>query len=174
MPVEKHDFGHHDLIIVSMIHGIAGHFPVRVTCWVLSAILLNMGFVLVGRPDFFHEQKVYLFMARVGSPEFWGITCILLGILRVLSLIINGTVPWFHWTPHMRSGLATLSCLIWFQFTIGFLTTPLSGLGVAVYPFLLLLDFYNAFMASIEAASEVNIREHTTCSSKEGQVEHER
>ena len=147
---------HHNLIVVSMVHGIAGHFPLRVTCWVLSAILANIGFVLIGRPDFFHEQPVYMFMARVGPPEWWGDVCLILGSSRIVALVINGSFPWFHWSAHIRSFLAAGCCLIWFQLSLGFLTTPLSGLGVAVYPFLMLLEIYNALTAAQEAASDTN------------------
>lgn len=139
------------MIVVSIVKGIADHFPKRVTNWMLSGMLANIGFVLINRPGLFYEQPTYAFMVRLGSSDQWGVACVVLGGLRLMALVVNGTFAGFRWSAHCRSVLSSVTCLVWLQLVLGCQLEGSTGLGVAVYPFLLFLEIYDAFSAAQEA-----------------------
>lgn len=139
-----------------MQHGLEPHmivvrfqqtFPLRVAEWAAAGILISMGVVLMLNPGIFtmvqHEA-----MRRLAPQPVWGFACFMIGLARFIALVINGA---WRASPHIRAACAFLSCFVWLQFALGLAASAVVTTGLAVYPWLLLLDTYNVFRASADA-----------------------
>ena len=79
----------------------------------------------------------------------WGTACILIGGARLAFLFVNGL---WRRSPHLRLLGAFAACFFWFQITAGFVFAGTWSTGLAIYPVLFLLDFYNILRAATDAA----------------------
>lgn len=122
-------------------------FPLRVSEWAMSAVLVNLGVLILCNPEVF-EQPQHAAMARMAGPYIWGWACLVMGVVRATALIINGA---WRASPHIRALTAFLSCFIWLEITFGLASSQIVALSLAVYPWFLLLDTYNVFRASSDA-----------------------
>lgn len=120
-------------------------FPQRVSEWALASILCSWGLMLLRPESTFATSGSYIGLARLAAEDTWGWFCFIAGALRLTALAINGL-----WTPtyHIRSLLAFLSCFFWFQISLGFMASGNATTGLAVYPWLLLLDTYSTYRAA--------------------------
>lgn len=139
-----------DIADYPLVKGITNHFMMRVSDWALALILFNFGIVLLSNRNIF-DNPDYAGMYRVATKALWGTLCITVGIIRIAALTINGTYPSFRWSPHIRTVAAFMSCFAWLNICIGFYVAPTPTAALAVYPYLLLLDIYNTFLAASEA-----------------------
>lgn len=135
------------MIVVRLADGIKEHFPARASEWALALILVNWGYVLLLPGDSFIRSGNTL--GSFMTESMWGWACLFMGFSRLIALFVNGTFKGFRHSPHVRAIMSFLSCGFWFMITIGLMQT--SSTGLAVYPVLLLLDYYNAARASRDA-----------------------
>lgn len=122
-------------------------FPLRVAEWAAAGILITLGVVLLNNPEIFglvqHEA-----MRRLAPQPVWGWACFVVGLIRFMALVINGA---WRASPHIRAVCAFMSCFVWLQFSLGLAASSVVTTGLAVYPWLLLLDIHNVFRASADA-----------------------
>ena len=123
-------------------------FPGRASEWALGAMLFNWGAILVLKPDIFSMQPYYTPMAELMRQSAWGLLCIGVGGSRLMVLFVNG---FWRRSPHLRSLMAFLASLVWFEVTVGLLQSGLINTGLAVYPVLFGLDVFNAIRAMGDA-----------------------
>lgn len=129
-------------------------FPIRKSEWVLSFMTLVLWLVFTLNTDLFQSSPGYAGMARWASQEFWGWMCFLIAAGRIAALIRNGA----YWrSPHLRAGFAFLNCFVWYQLATGLAQNM--GVGLAVFPGLLVLDAFNFRQAFMEAAASEGIRD---------------
>ena len=147
----------HNLVVVTVFHGIASHFYKRVASWIMAIMIMNIGIVLLIHGNMFDTNLSYTFMGRIAEEHTWAYGCLGVGLLRLTGLVVNGGFKNFRWSAHMRSIGSGLSCLIWLQIAIGFMVAPQTGLGMAIYPFLLILDAYNSYVAAQEAGADAKV-----------------
>lgn len=140
------------MLIVKVLRGIQSHLPARASEWALGAILFNWGWILLLPRETF-SREAYALMLAVMPENAWGAGCLLLGAVRLLALVVNGTfasTAYSRFSPHVRTGMSVLSCFFWLQIVLSFALAP-AGTGMAVYPVLLVLDLYCAYRASRDA-----------------------
>lgn len=130
-------------------------FPLRVAEWAMAVILVNWGVLLLANPQVF-EQPQYAPMGQLASVGVWGWACFLMGSTRFAALVINGA---WRASPHIRAATAFLSCFFWLQITFGLGESKVPSMGLAVYPWFLIMDTYNVFRAASDArAADDNAR----------------
>lgn len=123
-------------------------FPLRIAEWLMAAVILSWGLVLIQPDDVFGRNPA---LARLGEyfPQIvWAYACLIIGITRLLALGINGA--WRN-SPHLRAACAFVSCFLWLQISLGVIQVGITNTGVAVYPWFMLLDIYCVFRAAVDA-----------------------
>jgi hypothetical protein len=139
-----------DVVAFPLVRGITGHFALRVQDWVLAAMLFNFGMVLSGPSNMF-ANPVFAGLARIADEHVWAIFCLVVASIRLAALGVNGTYPRFRWSPHIRATAALLSIFCWFNICLGFWLAEIPTTGIAIYPYILLFDVYNTYLAASEA-----------------------
>lgn len=137
--------------VYRVVNGCTHNFSLRVADWTLSSMLLVFGAILLGPEDTFKTGSAYAYLAKIAAENVWGWACVSIAVLRLFALLVNGTFQGFRWSPHVRFGCALATCFIWFQISLGMGLAAVRPTGLAVYPFLFLLDLYNTFLAASEA-----------------------
>lgn len=135
--------------------GLKKHFPARISEWFNAVILASWGAYLLLNPDLFDNPAtgvIFADMARMvwfdANPEsVWGLCAFAAGLTRLSALFINGA--WGR-TPLLRLITAAISAFIWTQVAIGLLHVPNTGL--AVYPWLVVIDLVAAYRAGSDVA----------------------
>lgn len=122
-------------------------FPLRISEWLMSGILLSWGITLLYNPVIFDAPQNYA-LARLATQPVWGWLCLVMGAVRWVALTINGA---WRASPHIRMVCAFLSCFFWLQISLGIAGSAIVSTGIAVYPWFLLLDSYNTFRAATDA-----------------------
>jgi hypothetical protein len=135
--------------------GITDHFPARRSEWVLAAIMVGWGWLLIRPEAVFAGNPAWRQMAALMDESTWGWLAISIGAFRLLALVINGTFArtWYgRWSPHVRAFASFLACFLWFQIAFGLWASDAATTGLAIYPGLLVLDAMNIVAASKDAA----------------------
>lgn len=65
--------------------------------WISSTILLGIGIVMLAFPQSFDLPSLVAFK---DGQNFWTLTCLLVGLARIIALVINGN--WPSGTPTLR------------------------------------------------------------------------
>lgn len=131
-----------------MIVKLQQHFPLRVTDWLVSNILLTWGLLLFYVTPETWDGGFFSGLRVVAGQETWATVAVVLGLARIVALFINGAM---RRTPHVRAMGAFLSVFIWLQLTLGMLNAETTGVGLAFYPWLFLADIYNVYRAAQDA-----------------------
>ncbi len=149
-------------------YGVADHFAARVADWFLATMVLSMGILFFRRDGIFGSfPEFYLPLSRLASQHVWAWACTIIGGTRLIALFINGTFPYFRWSPHLRFVMAVMSAVIWLQVALGLMMSGVAVLGAALVPYLALFDLYNAFLSASEAGCvERALRHERTCGSR--------
>jgi len=138
-----------------IIYSLKQHFPARISEWFNGAILSCWGSYLLLHPNLFQEPGVGRIFSRMESmvwvdlnaESVWGLVALLVGLLRLVSLFINGA--WSR-TPLLRLLTAAISAFVWTQVAIGLFGVPNTGL--VVYPWLVVIDLVAAYRAGRDVA----------------------
>ncbi len=144
------------LIIRRTWAGMTTHFERRRTEWWGAFSLYLWGAILV-MPDEKWQTAVnagsraFADLLAIAPENVWGFAAMLVGTLRVTSLVINGSwynTPLFKYAPYGRLGASFLSVFFWLQITISLLKGgALPQLLAFVIP-LLLSDRYNVYLTA--------------------------
>ena len=124
-------------------------FPGRQTEWLLTSVLIGWAAMLIINPDMFRTTATYANFGEIMSQSMWAMACLYVGVARLAVLIINGA---WRRSPHLRAGLAFLTCLFWYQITVGMLQSGTLSTGLAVYPAFFLFDAINVIRSMGDAA----------------------
>lgn len=135
---------------------IKKHFPTRASEWVLASILASWGLMLLRSEATFATSPSYIGLERIASENTWGWFCLAIGVSRLVALAING-----HWVPstyHLRSITSFVSCFFWFQISLGIMASHLASTGLAVYPWLMVLDIICTYRTARDLAIDRQIK----------------
>jgi hypothetical protein len=134
--------------ISMMIVKLTKTFPIRVTEWLLAGIMLSWSIVCWNLSPAAWSALSYSGLSRLAQQDTWAFFAFWIAVVRLSALTINGA---WRPSPHLRATGAFLACFMWAQISLGLLTSEVSSMGLAVYPWLLLADIYNVFRASHDA-----------------------
>lgn len=143
------------MMYLRIVRGVTEHFRARASEWTLAAMLVLWGCIVYAPGDTF-TTPAWTVMQLMMSETTWGLFALGIGVIRLVALIMNGTfrTTWYgRLSPHVRAVMAGLSCFVWSQITLGLLLGGTISTGLAIYPLLLALDFYNVMSASGEAGA---------------------
>lgn len=137
-----------DSILRDGLVSLREHFRVRVTDWLLSAILFSWGFSLFWtRPEVW-SLPTFSGLAQLADQYVWATACTIVGLIRLAALFVNGTM---QRSPHARAICAFLSCFVWFQLTLALILADWRGPGIGIFPWFLMADAFNANRAAGDA-----------------------
>lgn len=122
----------------------------RLCEWHLAVVMMLSGLALMVGDTFLLEP--FAVVRQIASQDTWAWTLFIVGFLRFGVLFVNGAIE--RGSPHLRSGLASISTLLWSVMLAGLLAfkTPL-----LIGPFLaaaVIFDLVNAFRAAQDARVE--------------------
>lgn len=142
------------MIHVHAWHSLRQNFPIRKSEWVLASMTVGLAVLLSIRPELFESNEDYVGMARWASQETWQWLCFFIGFGRVVGLLVNGA----YWrTPHTRALFAFANAFIWYRIAIG--VAESFGIGMVVFPGLVVLDLFNFKQAAVEAGVSEGLRD---------------
>jgi hypothetical protein len=132
-----------------MLISLHEHFKIRITDWLVSAILLSWGFALFAvRPEVWALPTFSGLRMWNTSQQFWATLTTCVALIRIGSLFVNGAV---RRSPHLRGFGAFLSVFVWFQLSLGIMFGDMVGPAVAIFPWLMLADIFNVYRAAGDA-----------------------
>jgi hypothetical protein len=145
-------------IVLRVGQGIAEHFPVRVSEWVMTYALIGLGWVLWLDPMTFEKTPSFSEMARWADEATWAAICIVAGTARLAALVINGTFKdHFRYSPHLRGLASLVACTFWGQVTLGIVVSAYSSggawTGFIIYSAAMLTDMWNLFRSWADVGS---------------------
>lgn len=146
------------MLVIRIISGIKNHFPTRVMEWALAVIMINWGIRLLTSDNVLELFPSFANMGAIMSESHWGLFCVIVGALRLLSLVINGTFSgtlYSKYSPHLRGLSAALCAFFWCQICISMLgVLPISP-GLSVYGVFLAVEIYCVNATLNEAGQQV-------------------
>lgn len=155
-----------DMVIIHSWTSFQQTFEARASEWFLGAITASLAIVTMLNDDLFQGLN-FVGLKSVFSQDTWALIFLVLGVSRIIVLIINGN----YWrTPHFRCAMAFFSCFLWFQLALGL--APNMSLGLAVFPWLFLLDAFNALRAGREVGMAQVIQHHRQEAKSHGESDH--
>lgn len=131
-----------------MLISLHEHFPVRITDWLLSAILLSWGLALFAVDPQVWALPTFSGLSVFASQSTWAVVAAGIGLARIAALFINGAV---QRSPHARGIGAFVTIFIWLQLSLGVFYSDLVGPGIAVFPWLAFADMFNVYRAAKDA-----------------------
>ena len=138
--------------VLKVGRGIADHFPVRVSEWIMTYAVLGWGVVLISDPDTFNKSMSFSEMSRWFDQTTWAIICLNIGAWKLFALVINGTFKQhFPYSAQLRGFTGLVSCFLWGQIVLGILvswkTNNGSLTGFVAYSTFMFLDIWNMLRA---------------------------
>ena len=123
-------------------------FRARMAEWVQSIIMTAWGMLALFSTDLFLKQEFYYPLLNIASQTNWGLFALLVGIIRFIFLIINGS-----WRPsaHMRAVGCIFSSMLWGALFISALNLPWIAPTCGIYGGLLALDLVSLWFAAGDA-----------------------
>lgn len=141
-------------MIITRITRLQDSFRYRLSEWVFASILFSWGWtLLLPYPTFSLPSMGGL--AAIAPENVWGLTCLIIGGVRISVLAINGA--WVRST-HGRAVMAFVSCFVWCQISLGLISSGVVAPGGGVYVILLAADVFNTFKAASEAREIDDLR----------------
>lgn len=140
----------------NFLAGIADHFVLRASSWIMSLVLFGVGIVFYQNPGTFVDPPKayqYVFAYKVFNQETWGTLCIYVGVARLFALCVNGTYKSIPYTNHVRAIGSFLSCFLWLQIALGVWSEGLAkgaNTAMPIYLGLIAFDALNTYLATLE------------------------
>ena len=135
-------------MFIRIVTGIRDHFESRIVEWVMGAAILNYGLGLVSPGTAWTNPDPWRVLAYYAPENAWGWLCVLLGLLRLIALVVNGTfadTAYSRFSPHVR-GVTALGALGFWMMVL--LSVSASGsIGSRIYILPLVLEVWCIFHA---------------------------
>lgn len=127
-------------------------FPLRASEWALAFIMFSWGLICFSYPGMFTSNYTFSGMAAMASQQTWAVGALVMGSIGLVALAING---FWRATPFIRAACAALRAGMWLTITFGLFATDNPTTGLAIYPWLFILDMWNIYRAMSDARSAV-------------------
>ena len=128
---------------------IVSHVHPRFMEWYVAIQLLMWGIILLGPSDVYTSGHAFDVLARLISEESLGVIMFVLGSIRVLALIVNGSVP--RLTPIVRIVGAFIGCFVWFCISVSFAESGVFSTWIAAWPMAFIAEFANLYRGARDA-----------------------
>lgn len=125
---------------------ISERFGPRMLEWFLSGHMILFGYVLLLPAETFNQPAFWSFRELVPSENSLGKFMLFVGVLRVVGLIINGSMQ--NVTPRIRQFSAGVGCLIWSGICYGFASSDVVSTWLAIYPLFAVGELVNIHRAA--------------------------
>lgn len=147
------------IILGKVYKGIAGHFPIRRVEWLMLIPTFGMATALNIQPDMFSTSPSFKTVASWMDESLWAVVVLTCAVVRLAALVVNGTFHQFRLSPHFRLLASLVGMLFWSQWTLGFITTYLTGGGalsaVFAYGTFCAAELTNIYISAADMGGEV-------------------
>ncbi|ALN73514.1 hypothetical protein [Aureimonas sp. AU20] len=109
------------MIILRVYRGVADHFHIRVSEWIMVWPAIGLWFGLQLDPAMFAKSASFAFLSSWADESSWSAIIGLCAVFRLAALTINGTFKGFAFSPHIRAAASIVGVAIWSQVSLGFL-----------------------------------------------------
>jgi hypothetical protein len=120
--------------------GVITHFPKRASCWFMSVLSIVIGTRLELDP----------FALNNTSLSGLGLSLVIVGLIRIASLVINGSFKTSWWTAYLRTIMSGTTAILWTQLTLVAFASSGCILDATILPALIVLDVYNTGHSATE------------------------
>lgn len=112
----------------------------------MSLHIILFGAILLLPAQTFNQPAFQAFNQLVPSEDFLGWLMLMIGCLRIVGLVINGSRE--KVTPQIRQFSAGVGCLIWTGICYGFASSDVVSTWLAIYPLFAAGELVNIHRAS--------------------------
>lgn len=141
-------------------HGVRHGFPGRWLEWVMGAFIIVWGARLLDSSNsFVTPSHAWDGLAHWAPDYVWGTAMILVGVLRILALLINGTFRdtlYSQYSPLVRAMSAGLCGSLWLFVELS--VASVGTQGSITYAVICIIDFSTSYHVMGEAGD--NLRAH--------------
>lgn len=145
-----------------LIVSLKQHFPARWPEWFMAGMSFAWGVYVTLHPDLFTNDAtrqvlsgLALMAGNMPPAAFWGLTTVILGLIRASALFINGA---FSRTPMIRLLMSFASAFVWTQVCIGLVKSGVPNTGLVVYAGLVVMDIVSAYRAATDTVFAEKVR----------------
>lgn len=147
-----------------MVASLGRHWPSRKMEWVLAGITFTWGLYFLMHPDIFDgpltgrplEGLREMTPTGIAPFLFWGLTTLLVGLLRAIALYINGA---HVRTPVVRAIAAFVTMFVFSNVVFATWSTGIANPSIVIYAGLVAADMISAYAAGKDAiTAEVHKR----------------
>jgi hypothetical protein len=137
------------IVLRRVYDGVAGHFVVRATEWIMLWPAFGLWAVLQLNPDMFATSPSFAVLEDWGDETTWSWFLAGSGLARLFALTINGTFRGFVFSPHIRAAASLIGTGVWSQVSLGFFIAWLtvggapSGVIAFAWSTMVLLEIVN-------------------------------
>lgn len=117
------------IVLRRVYDGVAGHFVIRASEWVMLWPAFGLWAVLHLDPDMFSTSPSFAVLADWADESTWALIIAGCGLARLFALTINGTFRGFVFSPHIRAAASLIGAAVWSQVSLGFLMAWLTAGG---------------------------------------------
>lgn len=118
------------MIVVRIAEGAWHHAGVRFSEWVGGVSLGLMGYMFLIQPDIFVISPSFKVMAQWASQEAWANVLLAASLIRIIALVINGSIPFFRpYSPTFRFTASWVAFMTWSAMALGFFYAWQDGTG---------------------------------------------
>lgn len=135
---------------------IQHRFGPRMMEWFMALHAIGWGYVLLLPESVFDQPAWAGFRALFIDEEALGWTMACLGLLRLVGLIINGSLR--NVTPLIRQISAGVGCLIWSGITYCYASSGVVSTWLAIYPLFAVGELINIHRAAHDQGEARNGR----------------
>lgn len=135
-------------IIEEGVRHLRQRFRLRAIEWQNACISIGFGLFILNSPELFNAAS---FRGFLGGPVVWGSGAVIIGLVNIIALVINGTVP--KPTAALRTMSAILQVFGFLMLSIGFLASGTGTTGIATYGILAVFGFFAACWALLDAVA---------------------
>ena len=118
-----------------VLRDLAHHFVPRRIEWLFAINAFALGVKLWFPPETFQSvPHVYDLMQALANETTWGATLTAIGLVRLLALILNGSVESFApYSPLARAITSFFCAGVWLSLSVGYLIGNPAGLGMVYF-----------------------------------------
>lgn len=146
------------IILRRVAGGVANHFKVRASEWVMLWPAFGLWATLIDDPQMFQTSPSYSVLASWFDETTWALLIAFSGVARLGALTVNGTFRGFVFSPHIRAGASLIGVAIWSQVSLGFLMAWLFAGGAASgfigWSTMVLLEIINTHRSWIDVGKQ--------------------
>lgn len=131
-----------------IVRDIVSHAGARKLEWIMSGLMIHLGWLLIGPNDVFKMSRSFSVLAEYMAEYQWAVMFIVFGVIRLVVLILNGT----HIRPsaQLRMIFAGVSFTILVMWIWGIQSSGFSPTGALSYKWLAIGELLNIWQASAD------------------------